>query len=354
LSAPPADAARRFALAVGRDADKLASGFALSSKEVGNMADTIPLIDLSSINTAAGLRGVAEKIGPASRDVGFFYVTGHGQEGLIEKVFAKSAEFFATNEDLKQNVLFSGASGNRGYIPMKGEALDPTKPADLKEAFNIGLELADDDPELLAGRMFRARNQWPALEGFRSTMLDYFGACHKLGIGIHRAFATDLGLPADFFTDKLDRPMAVLRLLHYPPALEMAEPGQLGAGEHTDYGCVTLLATDGVGGLEVRRRDGKWISAPHIPGTLVCNIGDCLMRWTNDCYVSTPHRVQSPSGRERYSIAFFLDPNPDADVACLPTCANADRPARYEPIKGEAFLISRLNPTYEKSGLADR
>ena len=316
------------------------------------MSETIPLIDLSPMNTAEGLRQVAARIGPACREVGFFYVTGHGLENRIADVFAQSAKFFAAGENIKRDVLFSGATGNRGYIPMKGEALDPTRPADLKEAFNIGLELPDDDPELIAGRIFRARNQWPDLDGFRSTMLDYFDSCHRLGIAIHQAFAIDLGLRPDFFSDKLDRPMAVLRLLHYPAKAGSVEPGQMGAGEHTDYGCITLLATDGVGGLEVRRRDGRWISAPHIPGTLVCNIGDCLMRWTNDHYVSTPHRVQSPPDRERYSVAFFLDPNPDAEVACLPGCANADRPARYEPIKGEAFLLSRLNPTYQKSGLA--
>jgi isopenicillin N synthase-like dioxygenase len=144
----------------------------------------------------------------------------------------------------------------------------------------------------------------------------------------------------------------VLRLLHYPPAPERAEAGQLGAGEHTDYGCVTLLATDGVGGLQVRTRDGDWLNAPHVPGAFVCNIGDCLMRWTNDIYVSTPHRVVSPSGQERFSVAFFLDPNPEAEISCLPGCATPDRPARYAPIRGDDFLTSRLSPTYAKSGLA--
>ena len=199
--------------------------------------------------------------------------------------------------------------------------------------------------------MFRARNLWPDIGGFRDTMLVYFGACHDLGRSLHRAFALDLGLAPGFFEDKLDRPMAALRLLHYPEAPARPEAGQLGAGEHTDYGCVTLLATDGVGGLEVRTRAGEWLKAPRSSGAFVCNIGDCLMRWTNDIYVSTPHRVVSPSGRERYSIAFFLDPNPDADIACLPGCASAARPARYAPIRGDAFLLSRLSPTYEKSGL---
>ncbi|MEP9386054.1 2-oxoglutarate and iron-dependent oxygenase domain-containing protein [Mesorhizobium sp. KR9-304] len=315
----------------------------------------IPLIDVSPLATgeARETAGVAARIGAACRDIGFFYVAGHSvPPSLVSKAFAMSATFFDRDEVFKRSVLYT-AEGNRGYVPMKGEALDPTRPADLKEAFNIGLELPSDDPDLLAGQMFRANNLWPKMAGFRDTMLAYFDACQGLGRLLHRAFAVDLGLAPDFFEDKIDRPMAVLRLLHYPPAPGRTEVGQLGAGEHTDYGCVTLLATDGVGGLEVRTRAGEWLKAPHVPGAFVCNIGDCLMRWTNDIYVSTPHRVVSPSGRERYSIAFFLDPNPDADIACLPNCATAARPARYAPIRGDAFLASRLSPTYEKSGLGE-
>jgi isopenicillin N synthase-like dioxygenase len=314
----------------------------------------IPVIDVSALagDDEADIARVAHDIGTACREVGFFYVTGHTVgTARMEAAFGAAQGFFAQDEATKRKVLYT-AAGNRGYVPMKGEALDPGKPADLKEAFNIGLELPPDDPELLAGRMFRAENLWPPMEGFRETMLDYFAACHGFGLLLHRAFAIDLGLVPDFFDDKLDRPMAVLRLLHYPPAPARREEGQLGAGEHTDYGCVTLLATDGVGGLEVRTRAGERVKAPHVEGAFVCNIGDCLMRWTNDIYVSTPHRVVSPAGTERYSIAFFLDPNPDAEVACLPGCAVPGSTARYAPIRGDAFLLSRLSPTYQTSGLA--
>lgn len=312
---------------------------------------TIPIIDVTQLRRGNAAQ-VALDIGKACRETGFFYVTGHGiPKELLQSVFTRAANFFMQDEADKKQVVYS-ASSNRGYVPFKGEALDPGRPADLKEAYNIGLELPQDDPELLQGRMFRAANLWPQTHGFRQTMLDYFNACHELGRLLHRAFAIDLGLVPDFFEDKLDRPMAVLRLLHYPPAPERSEDGQLGAGEHTDYGCVTLLATDGVGGLEVRNRNGEWLAAPHVPGAFICNIGDCLMRWTNDIYVSTPHRVVAPAGRERYSVAFFLDPNPDARIACLPGCATPKRPAKYTPIRGDEFLLSRLSPTYEKSGLS--
>jgi len=320
------------------------------------MSETsIPVIDLQPLFTGGeeGRKAVAAEIGEACRGIGFFYVTGHGvPTELRDDVFDVAAKFFSGPEEEKAKAKFSVASGNRGFIPMKGESLDPTKAPDLKEAFNIGLELAPDDPEIVNETKFRALNRWPEMAGFRETMLAYYNAVWTLGCKLHEAFATDLGIDTDFFEDKLDRPLATLRLLHYPerPAA-LDEEGQLGAGEHTDYGCVTLLATDEVGGLEVRTRDGRWLAAPFIPGTYVCNIGDCLMRWTNDIYVSTPHRVVSPPGRERYSVAFFLDPNPEAMVECLPGCASDGNPAKYPPIRGDDYLTSRLNPTYEKSGL---
>lgn len=261
-------------------------------------------------------------------------------------MFDSSAAFFAGPVSIRHAASFTGAGGNRGYIQLGGEALDPDKPADVKEAFNIGIELDADDPELLARAPFRAPNLWPEMPGFRETMLDYFNRVWRLGCDLHRGFALDLGLTPDFFEDKLDKPIATLRLLHYPPVKGPLSDGQLGAGVHTDYGNVTLLATDAVGGLMVQDRSGRWLHAPVIPDAFVCNIGDCLMRWSNDVYVSTPHKVVSPPGADRYSVAFFLDPNPDAMVACLPTCISPDRPAKYAPITGTEFLRSRLEPTY--------
>ena len=313
------------------------------------MRDSLPIIDMGPAlaGDAAGLGAFASEIGRAARDVGFFYLAGHGVDaGLIERVFALSAAFFALSAAEKEELSIARSPHNRGYVAMKGESLDPTKPADLKEAFNIGLDLAADDPRVIAGEPFRGVNLWPEVALFRETMLAYFAAVSAAGRTLHRGIAVDLGLDPGFFEDKLDQPMATLRLLHYPPQPEAAAPGQIGAGEHTDYGDVTLLLPDAVGGLEVRRRDGGWIAAPSIPGTFVCNIGDCLMRWTNDVYVSTPHRVVNRGGRERYSVAFFLDPNPDAVISCLPTCVTAARPARYPPINGADYLRERLDATY--------
>lgn len=313
------------------------------------MRHELPVVDVSGLlgGSAADSARIADEIGRACRTVGFFYVTGHGvPDRLIAAIFAEAERFFALPATEKSRVAIERIGNNRGYAGLGTEALDPTRPADLKEAFNIGLDLPFDHPDILGGVPFRGLNGWPDLPGFRDTLVAYFEACQGLGARLHRAFAIDLGLPPDHFAASIDRPMSTLRLLHYPPHPADARPGQFGAGEHTDYGNITLLMTDAVGGLQVKRRDGGWIDAPVIPGAYVVNIGDCLMRWTNDVYVSTPHRVLNAGGRERTSIAYFLDPNPDAVVAALPgTVPDGDGP-RYPPVTAADYLKGRLDATY--------
>ena len=310
------------------------------------MLDVIDLSGLGSGDPAA-VRRVAAELGRACRETGFFYVRNHGvPDALLSGIFRCSQAFFAAPRAAKDELAITRSRHNRGYVGIATESLNLAQ-ADLKEAFNIGLDLPASDPEVIAGKPFRGVNVWPATPGFRETTLAYFNAVWRLGVELHQAIAADLGLPPTFFDDKFDRPMATLRLLHYPPRDRNQKlPG---AGEHTDYGSLTILLTDDVGGLEVRRRDGAWIKAPPIPGAFVCNIGDCLMRWSNNTYVSTPHRVTSPPGRDRYSIAFFFDPNPDALIECLPGCSAAAKPARYPPILAGDYLTQRLVATYGKA-----
>ncbi|MEA2732545.1 MAG: hypothetical protein QOF70_7020 [Acetobacteraceae bacterium] len=305
----------------------------------------IPIIDVSPLRSGdpAQRAGCAAVLGRACRDIGFFYVTGHGIPPVVATgIFDAARAFFALPPEQKDLVSYARSAHNRGYIGLGQERLDAATAPDQKEAFNIGLELAPDDCELLAGKPFRGVNLWPDLPGWRDQALAYYEACTRLTVEIHRGFALDLELDEAFFTPQLARPMTTLRLLHYPPG----KGANLGAGTHTDYGNLTILATDGVAGLQVRRRDGTWIDAPHVPGAFVCNIGDCLMRWTNDVYVSTPHRVRQPA-TERYSVAYFADPNPDAVVQALPTCLAAGAAPSYPPILAGAYLRSRLDPTYQ-------
>lgn len=313
------------------------------------MADALPLIDIAPLvgGSPAGERAAASAIGAACRGTGFFLVRGHGvSDRLLADAFAASARFFAQPPEAKRAVSIERSRHNRGWVALGAEALDPSRPGDAKEAFNIGRDLAPDDPDVVAGTPFHGVNLWPDVPGFRGTMTAYFAAMQELCRRLHRAFAIDLGLDPGFFDARIDRPLATLRLLHYPPHPGAFDGGLYGAAPHTDYGNVTVLAQDDAGGLQVRRRDGGWIDAPPVPGAFVCNIGDCLMRWSNDVYVSTPHRVVNLSGRERKSIAFFCDPNHDAEVACLPTCTGPGNPPRYPPTTGAAYLRERLDATY--------
>ena len=307
----------------------------------------LPIIDVSGLAGAdeKRLAKISFEIGEACRDIGFFYITGHGIDtSTMERVFEQAQEFFALPQEQKAVLAIHETSGNRGYVHLRTEALDPGHNVDNKEAFNIGLELVPDDPEVLAGVPSRRMNMWPQLQAFRAVMLDYFNRVHQLGIDLHHAIAHDLGMETDHFDPLFTRPMATLRLLHYPDAKERR--GDFGAGTHTDYGNLTILLTDDAGGLQVQRLDGEWIDAPYVPGAFVCNIGDCLMRWTNDVYKSTPHRVIEPVGRDRYSIAFFLDANPEAMVDVLESCIGPDRPRKYAPITAADYLASRFAETY--------
>jgi len=312
--------------------------------------NTVPVIDVSGLNSSKlpERSFVAAELGRACRGIGFFFAAGHGiPDSLRDAVFAASRTFFALPEAEKNELSILRSPHDRGYVAIKGEKLDQTAAiADHKEAFNVGLEMAADDPEVLAGKPFRGVNFWPTIPGWRDTVLSYYDACWALGRRIHRGFALDLGLDEDFFEDKLDAPLGTLRLLHYPPQpARQATAPDSGAGTHTDYGNLTILATDGVAGLQVRARTGEWLDAPHIPGTFVCNIGDCLMRWTNDLYVSTPHRVAIPT-RDRYSVAFFLDPNPDARVEVLQSCLAPGAKPKYPPTTGADYRRERLVATY--------
>ena len=193
------------------------------------------------------------------------------------------------------------------------------------------------------GAPFRGVNQWPDLPGFRGTMLAYYDAALDLGVRLCRAIALDLGLPEDHFDSLLHEPLAALRVLHYRP--RPAPRARSGQGRIRITGIVTLLMTDGEPGLQVRPRGGDWMDVPHVAGAYVVNIGDCLMRWTNDLYVSTPHRVLPPK-RQRRSVAMFVEANPDVVVAALPGTGVP----RYAPIRAADYLQSRLDATYAGTG----
>ena len=311
----------------------------------------LPIIDITPLREAdlSARQGVASALGRACRETGFFCVVGHGlEQQRLDRVFDATRTFFALPLAEKARLSIDRSPHNRGYVGLGAENLDPSALPDRKEAFNIGLELDADHEEIVAAKPLRGMNLWPAIDGWQSIMLDYYERCLDIGRTLHRGFSLDLGISETFFEDRLVLPAAFLRLLHYPASGRPDVPSdgsavQPGAGEHTDYGNVTLLATDGVAGLEVRRRDGTWLEVAGTDDMLLCNIGDCLMRWTNDVYVSTPHRVRVPDA-ERYSVAFFLDANPDARVE--PILSLQSPTPRHAPVTVRDYLLDRLNATY--------
>lgn len=307
----------------------------------------IPILDWSRFANSSDRNGFVEDLGKACRDTGFFLLGNHGiSDALLSGVFQVGDTFFDLPEAKKAPLDLRNNNQNRGWTAFGAENLDDSQPGqvDRKEAFNIGLDLAPDDPRILNGEPFRGLNIWPDVPGFRETTLQYFNAVQQLATDLHRAIALDLGLDEHHFASMIDQPLATLRLLRYPPAT--GADGEIGAGAHTDYGSITLLATDGEPGLQVRPRGGDWMDVPQVDGALIVNIADCLMRWTNDIYVSTPHRVLPPKNARR-SIAFFFDPNPDAMIEALPGTGVA----KYPPVSGADYLRFRLDATYtEKAG----
>jgi polar amino acid transport system ATP-binding protein len=289
----------------------------------------LPVIDLAQPESA-----IARAIDGAAREHGFFYIVNHAVDaGLIDRLARLSREFFAQDEAAKLQIPMSaGGRAWRGYFPAGGE-LTSNRP-DWKEGLYLGQELAPDHPRVRAGVPLHGANLFPALPGFRATVLDYIDALTAVGHRLLRALSLGLGLPADHFAEHGTRdPLILLRLFNYPSRpVPRGMDVQWGVGEHTDYGLLTMLWQDGVGGLEVKSR-GRWIAAPPLPGSFVCNIGDMLDRMTGGRYRSNPHRVAiNTSGRDRLSIPLFFDPDFDATVQPVPGLVREpdDRAERWD------------------------
>lgn len=316
--------------------------------------DEIPVIDLEPFlrGDAAARALVAARIGAACREIGFFYVVNHGvPEALIARVYAEARRFFSQPEAVKAEIAIEKSPVHRGWFKLGEENLDPakqTRDGDLKEGIKIGRGLDADHPLVRAGTPLHGPNQWPrGLPGWQAVMQEYYGVMEALGRELMRAFALALGLEENYFDRWLDTPMTTLGLLHYPPQTGRITEAQLGAGAHSDYGCLTMLAQDDAGGLQVWGPGGRWLDAPPIPGSFVVNIGDMMERWTNGVFNSTLHRVVNVSGRERYSLPYFFDPDFNAEITCLPTCLRPGAAPKHPPTTAGRHLLDMINASFE-------
>ena len=307
---------------------------------------SLPVVDIAGLASSdpAEKRAVADGLRDACSSYGFFYCTGHGvPQALMDAVMDEARAFFDLPEDTKEKLDKTASPCNRGYEALGGQTLQPGAMPDRKEGFYIGEEVTEGDPR--HGRFNQGPNQWPAdLPAFRPVMMAYFGALSVVGATLMRGMALSLELEEDAFEPFTRRPLSALRLLHYPPSRPEV-PDEMGAGAHTDFGGLTLLMQDDVGGLQVRGADG-WIDAPFMPGAYIVNLGDMIARWTNDRYRSTLHRVINRSGRERYSVPFFYTGNPDYQVSCIPTCLAPGEAPKYPAVTVEAHLKAMYARTY--------
>lgn len=304
----------------------------------------IPVIDVSGLDNAAGIREVAGALRRAAETVGFFYIRNHGvPQQLIDETLALSERFFHAPEADRQTVAIS--ADHRGWLRI-GEAkmYGNTKP-DLKESFVWGLDIAADDPDYTAGGRRLAPNRWPDfMPELRPAMNAYMTAVQACGERLLRAFAASLDIDPDYFVRHIDKPVSRGSLIYYPPQPPDSGADQFGVGAHTDYGTLTLLYQDSVGGLQVRGKSGDWLTAPPVEGSFVVNVGDLLARWTNDRFTSTPHRVVNASGRERYSVGVFVDPNWDAEIVPVTAAGEA---AKYEPVRCADYITARYAEAFE-------
>ncbi|KAM3514624.1 hypothetical protein MY11210_001730 [Beauveria gryllotalpidicola] len=327
----------------------------------------IPLIDFSLFlhGSPAERAATARAVLRGFQTAGFVYLARHAiPPAAVAAVFARSAAFFAQPPADKDALRLTDAAANRGYLRQGREKLVISPPpedgraasssssaaaaADLKESFEIGREPHE-----------RFRNHWPAqgkMDGFRDEMMAFFETCQKLHVQVMRAVAMGLGLDETHFDGFVDCADNTLRLLHYPQVKANVfkdNVGQLRAGEHTDYGSVTLLFQDDRGGLQVRSPSGKFVDATPIPDTIVVNAGDLLARWSNDTIKSTIHRVVEPPHDAsvdvyppRYSVAYFCNPNADKLIEAMPGTYADEADRKYEGITSGDFLFQRLAATY--------
>ena len=321
------------------------------------MTHTLREIDLTGIGSAdiARKRLWAAEIAAELRHLGFFVISGHGVPApLIDAAFAQSTAFFDRPLAEKMGIKSTVQGSPRGYLDFGLETLALTTgvrtPPDLKEGFGMGpLRVEREQAVLDRIGVTYTPNVWPQdAPDFRDTLTRYYQEMERLMDVLMELFAIGMDLPPRYFVDRFTNHNSTFRVNHYPAQAESPEPNQLRAGAHTDYGALTLLlGQDRLGGLQVRTPNGGWIDARTNPHSFVVNIGDLMMRWSNDTWLSNQHRVVNPppgsgGSARRLSFAFFCNPNDDLVVECLPTCQSAEHPPKYPPIRAGAHRFAKI------------
>jgi isopenicillin N synthase-like dioxygenase len=319
----------------------------------------IPVIDISPFKDgdAIARKCVVEKVAQACVEIGFLIISGHGiPSSTIQNIVTTSKAFFALDPKEKSKVARPRPEIIRGYGGMESEGLaytqDEETPPDLKEVFDVGpMDVPNTEyyRGVAAGVHF-TDNLWPSNPSdLRDIYKDYFHRMEGLALDMAHIFATALDLPMNFFDTKLDRHISILRTNYYPKLPRPPRAKQLRGGEHSDYTAFTILWQERIPsvGLQARGLGGEWLDVPAIDDTMVINIGDSLMRWTNDKWISTQHRVVNPPfeiarEHDRLSLVYFVQPNYDAEIKCIDSCQSVDEPAKYPPVLNGDYLYTKF------------
>ncbi len=301
----------------------------------------IPVIDISGLKNEEEMQKVATKLHKASQDIGFIYVKNHGISDIVLSNLRNSAKkFFSFSNEEKKTISVS--LNHRGWLSQGGAKMQDKVKADLKESFIWGYQ--DEFGKTNEDHPLRGRNKWPDFcPELESHAVSFFNHSHKVANILMKGFALGLGLDKNFFTKYTGTPLSRGSIIFYPSQDQKMNSEYFGVGPHTDFGVLTLLFQDDVGGLQVQDTNGKWIHAPPIENTIVVNVGDLLSRWTEGEYKSTPHRVINNSGKERISMVIAFDPEPDT---LIDSSQIFGKKSSQNPITCGDYLIWRFNKAF--------
>jgi isopenicillin N synthase-like dioxygenase len=315
---------------------------------MSELLESIPSLDLADFTqgTPQEKENFIAALGEAFHNIGFVAIRNHGlTEDKTQRVYKAITEFFSLPDEVKTQYENPELAGQRGYIGKNKEHAKGRSVADLKEFYHVGQELPPNDPR----QTEYPDNIFPKeIPDFKEATLDAYYTLEAAGIQMLRAIALYLGLDENYFDDKVSAGNSILRPIHYFPIEnpDQVDPDAVRAAAHGDINLITLLMGASADGLQVLRRDGKWIPITALPEQLVVNVGDMLDRLTNHKLKSTIHRVVNPPRElmhtSRYSIPFFMHPVSEMDLTCLPSCVDAENPKRYTDTTAGAFLTERL------------
>ncbi|SFN89207.1 Isopenicillin N synthase [Chitinophaga sp. YR627] len=306
---------------------------------------SIPVVDLAAFTSgdAASKAAFVEQLGKAYEEVGFVAVKNHGiSDDLIAKLYKYVQLFFTLPSDIKRSYEIPELAGQRGYTSFGKEHAKGYEAPDLKEFFQFGQTVEDDDP---IGAEYPPNVAVKEIPAFTPTFFDAYRGFESSGKALLQAIAIYLGLDEHYFDQFIHNGNSILRAIHYPPITE--EPSSaIRAEQHEDINLITLLVGASADGLQILDKQNNWVPVTSLPEQIVVNVGDMLQRLTNNRLKSTTHRVVNPPREmwhtSRYSIPFFLHPKSEMPLNALESCVNAEHPLAYEPITAGEYLDERL------------